>query len=62
MLHSDGTTKFGNRYDGLQVSTPNSCYSLCLASMKAGGASDFKDLLVNVLSDVSDTCQAVGKD
>ena len=62
MLHSDGTTKFGNKYGGLQVSTPDSCYTLCLTSMKAGGASNFKDLLVNVLSDVSDTCQAVGKD
>lgn len=62
MLHSDGTTKFGEKYGGLQITTPDSCYTLCLTSMKAGGASDFKELLVNALSDINSTCQAVGKD
>ena len=51
MLHSDGTTNVGNKYGGLQVSTPDSCHTLCLTFMKAGGASDFKDLLFNVLFD-----------
>ena len=60
MLHSDGTTKFGEKYGGLQITTPQSCYTLCLSTMKAGGASDFKELLVNSLSDISATCEAVG--
>ena len=61
MLHSDGTTKFGEKYGGVQITTPDSCYTLCLTSMKAGGASDFKEILVNALSDINRTCQAVGK-
>ena len=65
MLHSDGTTKFGEKYGGLQITTPTdtdacSCYTLCLTTMKAGGAADFKELLVNALSDIDSTCQAVG--
>ena len=59
MLHSDGTTKFGEKYGGMQISTSESCYTLCLTTMKAGGASDFKELLDSALSDVNDTCQAV---
>ena len=59
-LHSDGTTKFGEKYGGLQITTPDSCYTLCLTTMKAGGASDFKELLANSLSDISSTCKAVG--
>ena len=61
MLHSDGTTKFGEKYGGLQITTPDSCYTLCLTSMKAGGANDFKQLLVDALSDIACTCQAVSK-
>jgi hypothetical protein len=30
--------------------------------MKAGGANNFKELLSDALSDVSKTCQAMGKD
>ena len=60
MLHLDETTKFGEKYGGLQITTPESCYTLCLSTMKAGGASDFKELLVNSLSDISATCEAVG--
>lgn len=59
-LHSDGTTKFGEKYGGLQITTPDSCYTLCLTTMKAGGASDFRELLANSLSDISSTCKAVG--
>lgn len=60
MLHSDGTTKFGEKFGGFQVTTPDSCYSICLSDMKAGGAMDFKDLLRNALSDIHSSCQAVG--
>jgi len=39
-LHSDGTTKFGIKYGGLQVTTVDSSYILCLTEMKAGVAQD----------------------
>ena len=32
-LHSDGTTKFGEKYGSLQVTTPDSCDTLCLTTM-----------------------------
>lgn len=43
-LHSGGTTKFGRKYGGFQITTADSSYTLCLAQMKAGGE-DFKLLL-----------------
>ena len=44
-LHSDGTTKFGEKFGGFQVTTQESSYTLCLTEMKAGGAKDFKHIL-----------------
>ena len=43
-LHSDGTTKFGEKFGGFQVTAQDLEYSytLCLAEMKAGGAKDFQ--------------------
>ena len=61
-LHSDGTTKFGKKYGGLQVSTVNSSYTLCLTEMKAGSAKDFKILLERALSDVDIACCRATKD
>ena len=58
-LHSDGTTKFGEKFGGFQVSTPNSSYTLCLTEMKAGGARDFKEILENALADIDSVCKAV---
>ena len=58
-LHSDGTTKFGEKFGGFQVTTPDSSYTLCLTEMKAGGARDFKEVLDNALSDMDQACQAV---
>ena len=37
-LHSDGTCKFGQHYYGFQVSTANTTYSLGLAEMLSGSA------------------------
>ena len=58
-LHSDGTTKFGEKFGGFQVTTPDSSYTLCLTEMKAGGARDFKEVLDNALSHIDQACQAV---
>ena len=57
-LHSDGTTKFGQKYGGLQVTSQNSSYTLCISDMKAGGASDFKEILEQALSDIKAACDA----
>ena len=56
MLHSDGTTKFGEKLGGFQVSTSNSSYTLCLTEIKAGGARDFKE---NALADINSVYKAV---
>ena len=61
-LHSDGTTKFGKKYGGLQVTTVNSSYTLCLTEMKAGSAQDFKILLERAISDVDMACCRATKD
>ena len=60
-LHSDGTTKFGQKYGGLQVTSQNSSYTLCISDMKAGGASDFKEILEQALSDIKAACDATEK-
>lgn len=59
-LHSDRTTKFGEKFGGFQVTTQESSYTLCLAEMKAGGAKDFKEVLKQALSDIEAACCAVG--
>lgn len=59
-LHSNGTTKFGEKFGGFQVTTQESSYTLCLAEMKAGGAKDFKEVLKQALSDIEAACCAVG--
>lgn len=58
-LHSDGTTKFGEKFGGFQVTTQESSYTLCLAEMKAGGARDFKEVFEQALSDIEAACCAV---
>ena len=58
-LHSDGTTKCGDRFAGFQVSTLDFSCTLCLAEMKAGVAKDFHDILEQALSDIETACCAV---
>ena len=60
-LHSDGTTKFGEKFGGFQVTAQDleSSYTLCLAEMKAGGAKDFQEILEQALSDIEAACCAV---
>ena len=60
-LHSDGTTKFGEKFGGFQVTTQESSYTLCLTEMKAGGAKDFKHILERSLSDIEAAYRAVNQ-
>ena len=59
ILHSDGTTKFGHKYGGFQVTSKDSSYTLCISDMKAGGAKDFKEILEQALCDVEAVCNTI---
>ena len=60
-LHSDGTTIFGCKYGGFQVTSNISSYTLCLSDMKAGGAKDFLQVLQQALSDIDAACHAMDR-
>lgn len=51
-LHSDGTCKFGQHYYSFQVSASNSVYSLGLAELVSGSASNVLCTFKQILSDV----------
>ena len=51
-LHSNGTSKFREKFGGFQVRRQESSYTLCLAEMTAGGAKDFQAILEQALSDI----------
>ncbi|XP_065893139.1 uncharacterized protein [Dysidea avara] len=51
-LHSDGTSKFGQHYYSFQVSTSHSTYSLGLAEMLSGTATQVLSTFQQILSDV----------
>ena len=56
-LHSDGTTKFGDKYMGFQVSTEGSSYSLALADIKAGTADNTLEMFLQILEDIQAACK-----
>ena len=59
-LHTDGTTKFGQKYGAYEISTVDGSYSLALCEMKSGCATDSLDTLDNILEDIEEACQSVG--
>lgn len=58
-LHSDATTKFGDKFSSFQISTSESSYSLCLADMKSGSTLDAMELLQETLYTVEKTCDFI---
>ena len=58
-LHSDETTKFGQKYEGLQVTSEDSLYTLYTSDERAGGANDFKEILQQALSDIEAVCNTI---
>ena len=50
-LHTDSTTKFGEKYGSYQVSTTEASYSLALCEMKAGSAADTLEVLDQAITD-----------
>ena len=58
-LHTDGTTKFGEKYGSYQVSTTEASYSLALCEMKAGSAADTLEVLDQVITDIDNICDGL---
>ena len=59
-LHTDGTTKFGQKFGAYEISTVDGSYSLALCEMKSGCATDSLDTLDSILEDIKEACQSVG--
>ena len=53
-LHSDGTTKFGHKFSGYQLSTTEDSYSLCLLKPTSGSASTMLDTLQEITADIEE--------
>lgn len=63
-LQTDGTTKFGEHYATYDVSVPNesTSYSLGMRHVFSGSASNTLEAFKQILSDVDDVYEALGKD
>ena len=51
-LHSDGTTKFGHKYLGYQVSTVYDTYTLGMCEVASGSAQSMLDKVKEILDDI----------
>ena len=58
-LHTDGTTKFGEKYGSYQVSITEGSYSLTLCEMKAGSAADTLEVLDQAITDINNICDGL---
>ena len=56
-LHTDGTTKFGRKYGGFQVTTDDQSLSLGMADMMSGSAEHTFDTFEAILKDVKMACK-----
>ena len=54
-LHSDGTTKFGQKYLGFQVSTNEDSYTIGLMEVAYGDAATMLDTIKEMLEDIEQT-------
>ena len=60
-LHSDGTTKFGNKYGSYQIASATNVFSVGLVDMKSGTTQHTMDMLKEVLSDIDSLAAKAGK-
>ena len=60
-LHTDGTTKYGHKYAGYQVTTEERTYTLGLRETADGTAQTELDTLNEILEDLSLAASASGK-
>ncbi len=59
-LHTDGTTKFGEKFGAFEISTSECSYSLALAEMKSGSATETLDVLDRIIGELDDICEQAG--
>ncbi|XP_065182489.1 uncharacterized protein LOC135813316 [Sycon ciliatum] len=60
-LHTDGTSKFGQKYGTYQIATENQVFSVGMVDMKNGTSEHILDKFKEVLSDLQDSCKGVGE-
>ena len=60
-LHTDGTAKFGEKFGAFEISTLDCSYSLALADMKSGSATETLDVLDRILGELDDICEQAGE-
>ena len=53
-LHSDGTTKFGHKFSGYQMSTVENSYTLGLRETSSGSASTMLGTLQEIIADIEE--------
>jgi len=60
-LHTDGTTKYGEHYGAVEISTNESTYSIGMRSMFSGSAQNTLDILQEILTDIDDVGTSLGR-
>ena len=60
-LHTDGTTKYGEHYGAVEISTKESTYSIGMRSMFSGSAQNTLDILQEILTDIDDVGTSLGR-
>ena len=55
-VHSDGTSKFGDKFGSFQLATESKAFSMGVVDMKCGTAAHTLEKLQEILADVTDVC------
>lgn len=59
-LHTDATSKFGQKYTGFQATTATGTYSLGMSEMDIGSAARTLDVMKEMLQSVDQCCKSAG--
>ena len=60
--HSEGTTKFGEHYGAVEVSTNCGTYTVGIRNMFSGSAQNTLDVFKEILEDIDEINRSLGKD
>ena len=61
-IHSDGTTKFGEHYGAVEVSTKSGTYTVGIRNMFSGSAQNTLDVFKEILEDIDEINRSLGRD
>ena len=61
-LHTDGTTKYGEKYGAFEVSTTEGSYSLALCEMKSGSSTESLDVLNTIIEEIDEISESARLD